>query len=310
MVNFRFHLVSLTAVFLALAIGIGIGATVVDQGQVDVIKGQLDSVRKRTDETNAENERLQAVVEDTAGFEEQVGNQLVAGHLEGVPVLLVSTDGVDRKPVDGLRQTIVAAGASFQGALWFTSKVALTDDGDINTLGTLLEIESRRAEVVRRALINRLASALTSTPTPFLAALRDAGFVEFEGGGDGAPDLAAIPTPGSRVVVASDSRATAPNAEWAIPLALTLGGESNATTLAVEAGRFDGSPPADTPAPFVQGVRADEQQRGRLATVDNIGRWRGRMAAVLAIAGLVNGRTGHFGEGPGADRQVPEPAGQ
>lgn len=307
MVNFRFHLVSLTAVFLALAIGIGIGATVVDQGQVDVIKGQLDSVRKRTEETNAENERLQSIVDDSAAFEEQVGNQLIAGRLAGVPVLLVASKGVDREPVDDLRQSILAAGASYQGALWFTPKVGLTKDEDINALGALLEIESRRAEVVRRALINRLATALTTTPGPLLGALRDAGFVEFERGSDATPELAAIPSPGTRLVLASDSGATVGNPEWAIPLALALSGEASATTLAVEAGRFGGVPPAQTPAPFVQGVRADEQQRERLATVDNIGRWRGRMAAVLALAGLVEGRTGHFGEGPGADRQVPEP---
>lgn len=310
MVNFRFHLVSLTAVFLALAIGIGIGATVVDQGQVDVIKGQLDSVRNRTDETNAENERLQAVVEDTSGFEEQVGNQLIAGRLEGIPVLVVATKGVDRGPVDGLRQSLLAAGAAYQGALWFTPKVTLSEDEDINALGALLEIESRRAEVVRRALINRLATALTAAPDPLLVALRDAGFVEFERGTDAAPELAAVPSPGTRVVVASDSKAAAGNPDWAIPLALALSAEANATTLAVEAGRFDGTPPAETPAPFVQGVRADDEQRGRLATVDNVGRWRGRMAAVLALAGLVDGRTGHYGEGPGADRQVPEPLAQ
>ncbi|MBV9664035.1 MAG: copper transporter, partial [Actinobacteria bacterium] len=44
MINFRYHLVSLTAVFLALAIGIAMGATVVDQATVKLLRSQLESV--------------------------------------------------------------------------------------------------------------------------------------------------------------------------------------------------------------------------------------------------------------------------
>ena len=47
MINFRYHLVSLTAVFLALAIGIAMGATVVDQATVKRAANQLESVRSR-----------------------------------------------------------------------------------------------------------------------------------------------------------------------------------------------------------------------------------------------------------------------
>ena len=308
MVNFRFHLVSLTAVFLALAIGIGIGATVVDQGQVDVIKGQLDSVRTRTEETNAENERLRAAADDVTEFEGQAGDQLVVGRLEGVPVLVVATQGIDREPVDTLRQSIVTAGGSYQGALWFTSKLTLEKAEDIDALGQLLEIESRRGEVVRRALINRLATALTSGPDPLLVGLRDRGFVEYDEPRPATGDLASLPVPGTKLVVASAADAAVADELWAVPLTLTIATEANASVIAVEAGRFGGTPPPESPAPFVQAVRADEERRPRLSTVDNIGHWRGRMAVVLAVDALVAGRTGHYGEGPGADRQIPEAA--
>ena len=44
MINFRFHLVSLTAVFLALGIGIAVGATVVDRATVDFLETRLKGV--------------------------------------------------------------------------------------------------------------------------------------------------------------------------------------------------------------------------------------------------------------------------
>ena len=60
MVNFRFHLVSLTAVFLALAAGITIGAGVVDRATVDQIERRLTDVDARRQATNDENDQLRA----------------------------------------------------------------------------------------------------------------------------------------------------------------------------------------------------------------------------------------------------------
>ena len=51
MINFRYHLVSLTAVFLALAAGITIGAGVVDRATVTRIEGQLRNVDSRREST-------------------------------------------------------------------------------------------------------------------------------------------------------------------------------------------------------------------------------------------------------------------
>ena len=44
MINFRFHIVSLIGIFLALALGIVIGAGVIDRGIVDTLDNRLDNV--------------------------------------------------------------------------------------------------------------------------------------------------------------------------------------------------------------------------------------------------------------------------
>jgi hypothetical protein len=49
MINFRFHVVSLIAIFLALALGVVIGAGVIDRGVVDALTpGSTPSSGTRT----------------------------------------------------------------------------------------------------------------------------------------------------------------------------------------------------------------------------------------------------------------------
>ena len=45
MINFRFHIVSLIAVFLALALGVVMGSTVIDRAIVDGLHDRIDRRR-------------------------------------------------------------------------------------------------------------------------------------------------------------------------------------------------------------------------------------------------------------------------
>jgi len=58
---------------------------------------------------------------------------------------------------------------------------------------------------------------------------------------------------------------------------------------------------------FVVTLRTDRQLADRLSTVDNIGDFAGRLAAVLALVDLDDGRLGHYGTGPSAQRLLPAP---
>jgi hypothetical protein len=55
-------------------------------------------------------------------------------------------------------------------------------------------------------------------------------------------------------------------------------------------------------------VRRDRELSVRVATVDNLEEPRGQAVLALALEYLGRGRAGHFGEGPGAARQLPDPA--
>lgn len=308
MINFRFHLVSLTGIFLALGIGIAVGATVVDRATVDALQSRLDGVERRVNATDRENERLQGELRRWAVFAEQGGAPAVAGRLDGVPVLVLGVRGVDRAPVDELRQKLAVADAQLGGTAWFTSKFRLEKPEDIAQLAEIVGVPPRGALSVRRNAVALLAAALASEePSGLLLALRDAAFVDFEDPAGGPVDLGAAPVAGSRFVVVSGPGAEVPDADLAIPLVEQLGRAARARVLAAEAGTGPATVTAATrPAVFVGPIRADEGLAGLISTVDNLEDFKGRFAAVYALRDLGSGKVGHFGIRPGATALVPE----
>jgi hypothetical protein len=307
MISFRFHIVSLTAVFLALAIGIGIGATVVDQATVDTIEGQLRNVERRANETNQRNDALQSDLDQWQRFGEEGALELVRGRLD-MPVLLVGIQGVDREPVDALRQALAAAGGQVQGTVWFTSKLKLENPEDVQALQGILGVTAARPDTLRRTLAGRLVAGWTPESGPsLLPALRDAKFLDYEAP-EGAPvDPALVGAPGTYFVVISDADPELPNDQIAVPFTMALAERMPGRVLAAEP-----ATPATDERPAARGaflapLRADANLAARLSSVDNLEDVKGRIAAVLALDALADGKTGHFGVGSGT-RSLPEPS--
>ena len=72
MINFRFHLVSLIAVFLALGLGILVGSTVVDQVIVDRLDHEISSVSHESNQLNSDNGKLKRPALEGARLPAQV----------------------------------------------------------------------------------------------------------------------------------------------------------------------------------------------------------------------------------------------
>lgn len=307
MISFRFHLVSFIGIFLALGIGIAVGATVVDQATVDYLEQQVREVGDRADRTNADNDRLNNELGTWQKFADEAGDELVEGRLRGVDVVVVAVQGVDRQPVERMRQSIVSAGARLHGTVWFTSKLRLEQPASVSALSEVLVVSPGPADLVRRSLIDRLATQwATGAATP-LRALAQEGFVELEVPAGTDVDITVLPA-NVRVVVIGGGKAEVPDEQLAAPLASSLARQAPLRVLAAEA---EVPATGDTPparAVFVGPLRTDGDVAARLSTVDNLESYRGRIAAVLALADLgAEGKVGHFGVGPRASRLVPEP---
>jgi hypothetical protein len=305
MVNFRYHLVSLTAVFLALALGIAVGAGAVRQGTVDVLNKRLDSVERSVKKTNAENDKLRSDLAVWGRFADQAGNQLIAGRLRNVPVLAVGVRGIDTKSVDSLRQAVIDAGATFQGTIWFTAKMKLAKPDEATELATLLGSTLTRPDLLRQAALARLAAAWSAQGTGDpVTALVQAGFLEIDNPPSGTLDPTLVPTPGSLFVVASGAGASVTNDILAVPFVRELAQRLPIRVEAVEATAPASTASRPTPPAFVAALRAAGGDL-KLSTVDDIDTFEGRVAAVLALDNLPNGKTGHYGLTSGADGLVP-----
>ena len=138
MVNFRFHIISLVAVFLALGIGVLMGSTVIDQATVKGLKNNLASYKHRSE---AERKRANELADDLSRwdkFAEQARDQLLPGRLAGVPVLLVAVQGVAHDRVADLHTWLGQTEAD-------DHRIARTIDHLINLprLESAFEIDSR-----------------------------------------------------------------------------------------------------------------------------------------------------------------------
>ena len=305
MINLRYHVVSLVAVFLALTVGIVMGSTVVDKVTVDALNARVNEVSRSVRNAEAENRRLGDQLKTVRDFADQARDHLSDGHLRGVPVLVVGVTGIDRKPVDALRQALVSSEATLAGTVWFTAKMRLDSQNDTRVLASTLGLAAEQPEVVRHRALEVVAATLAggrdSNPLPALA---DAGFVVFDAPPNQAtalaPALTSLPAAGLRVVLVSGAGADVADDELALPLAVALG-QSSARLVAAEAGQ-------DTPggrAVFVGLLRKDTSVGPRISTVDDLESSRGQAAVVLALADLGAPRTGHYGVGPGAERLLP-----
>lgn len=311
MINLRYHIVSLVAVFLALGLGIVMGTTVISRVTVDALNDRLDTVQRSQGAIRDENGRLKTQVDQGQDFAVATRDQLLRGHLRNIPVMIVAVAGIDRRPVDELRQALVGAQATLEGTIWFTPKMRLNSDGDVRALATALDLPVDRPEVVRRQALTKVASARETAAAEAspLAALQIAGFITYEAPPpptsttttSAPPTLAGLPLANTRYLVVSGAGAEVGDDVVAVPLVQAYAQTSGRVVAAESGVDTDGGR-----AVFVGLLRGDSLA-ARMSTVDNLESPMGQTAAVLALEDLGVPRFGHYGVGRGAQHVLPQP---
>jgi len=167
MINFRYHVVSLTAVFLALVIGVAMGSTVISKATVDGLRSNVKRVETRIDSTQAQNSllrsRLSAFQQQNNELTDQIVSRTVADSLTDVPVLMIASKGIDQTSLNQARSTLLDAGARFDGTLLVNDRLALSG-ANATKLTELLNADPK--DDVRTLLIERLATVLNDASAP------------------------------------------------------------------------------------------------------------------------------------------------
>ena len=197
MINFRFHVVSLIAIFLALALGVVIGAGVIDRGVVDTLNSRLDRVEAKSDRIEGENGALAA---RNGQMNDMIGKLqpfAVSGRLTGDDVGVVAVRGVDGDRVSAVVTAAEQADATATGTLWLEDKWALADDDSVKALQEALGTTTKNKASLRTEGFQQLAERLAAPGSgvaaqdDLLLVLEDAGFLGFDAVGDAT--IAAFP---------------------------------------------------------------------------------------------------------------------
>lgn len=312
MINFRFHIVSIVAVFLALALGVVMGSTVIDRAIVASLRSRIDRVEANADAQRAENAALRGELEARARYVDASAAFAVTGRLTGTSLAIVAEPAVGDDAVGGLVELGRRGGATAGGILRITD--AWYDDARADALRQAAGVDARGPRAIRDAawvaLAERMAAGVAADPqSDLLARLADAGFVRYRVV-DGSPTTAASfpsawPGAGARVLYATHTLpgAAAPQAQRTATHAQAFASAGLATVVADEHIDADGTPARGT---ILASARDDAGLRARISTVDDLELVEGRVATLLAAADLGRGVDGRFGYGAGVSGPVPE----
>lgn len=338
MINLRYHIVSITAVFLALAIGILMGTSLLNRATVESLRGtqkRLEArIRERSQEVAAFRDAVEDGDESAEEFDDGVRPALTAGLL-GDPVLLVAARGIDESIVEATRTALSDAGAGNLGTLWIEPAAVLDDGAVREQVGAVLgAAPGAEPAAVRKLLIDALVAGLaqsapaegpsgpetTTTLAPTeqpveavntLISLTNTGALSWE-----LPDGSTTPSrpAGARTVILSGEGVAEQLVRVVAPLVRALGRGSPAsvvvgevmaprsTSVQIERRLGDQQP---TRGAFVDTFRSDRTLNQAIVTIDDLDRPAGRLSLVLVLSQPPGSITGAYGVASSASRQFP-----
>ncbi len=306
MISFRYHIVTIVAVFLALAIGLLAGSAFVEPGLVDQLQTQTDDLRGELTDVRAELTDARAELDALDGFVEAVAPPLTEGRLAGTPVVIVTQVGVEDAVLAQAQAALANAGADVVTTVSATDELVSEDPATQEELAIMLGEPTTPAEELPGLTAQALAERLSAPRSPIaeqdlLASLLSAGFLAPVDGGPSEATLEEIGATGQVVVVLSGGRGEgepvlAPEA-FAVPLVETLA----ALEVPVAAGES-----LLSDYPYVSFVRANGTDG--TVTVDDLDRTIGGAALVLGVDELLaTGTGGAYGVKDGAEPLPPLP---
>ena len=318
MIDFRYHLVSIVAVFLALAIGIVIGASALKPELLGAFN-RASSNELRTINSQRTNIRgLENELGTNQAFAQSAAPLLLDNLLAGQQVALVTAPGADAGTVSGVTAALKLAGAKIttQAALqpaFFDTSAATR--GSLETLaqqvapaGLLLQPgpnpqtagQQEAAQVLAAALVTKNGSDLPADETNLiLNNFSQQGFLQLSPGGPSAPPqatLAVVIIPGSPPATDADPANLA-----LISVADQLNRSSRGV---VVAGSLNGSGPGSAIDELINGNTGVQ-----LTSVNNADKEIGQIIVAQALASLLAGQKPQaYGVGAAVPTPAPTPS--
>ncbi|GAB3472473.1 copper transporter [Actinophytocola sediminis] len=308
MISLRFHIISVAAVFLALAVGVVLGSTTLSRTLLSGLTDDNDELVEQVTELEAARNAQNARLADADDFLASVSPMVVRGQLDQRTVVIVTTADADPVDRDGLKTQLANAGARVSGELQLTEAFTDPEKADrvkdivirLLPAGVRLPTASDPGTLAGGLLGPLLLiakddnkpQASAAETAAALAGLTEGGFVKASPGIQPA-QLAVVLTGGAATGDGAGDRA-ATIARFATQLDRSGAG----AVLAGSAGSAEGTGAVGV-------VRADTAATDILSTVDNVRTPAGRVVTVLALHEQLDGGSGRYGSAGNAEAPVP-----
>jgi hypothetical protein len=292
-INFRYHVVSIAAVFLALALGLIVGTAAFNGPAADSLAARVDEMGKANEKYRDEVQHLNEEAEQVEQFATEALPWMIGARLNGKRVVILTSTDADKEYIDGVAEALKTAGVTITGQLAFqkrfvdpSSKEELLDLVDNSTPETVtgLPRNSNGTEtasaLLAAVLVDHNPAVTPEQRTKTLTAFTGSYLV-------GAP----VKEPAEAVLVLSGAPYNEKDAgkyNTGLKTAMEQFDKAGPLLVAGESTAGDGN--------LVGAVRGDSALSKVASTVDNAGTPQGRAAVLLALADQVESKTpGHYG---------------
>ena len=314
MIDFRYLVVTIISIFLALTVGIMLGAGFVGDPLARDLENRIKTVQSEVNEQREQIDQLRAQNSSLTQWAQAVKPWAIGGRLDGRDVVLFAVEGADGGVIEGTVTALEEAGASVVTQINLAPKFALESQPEADQLATIVDSVESEPSGIRMDAADALgegaaALALDSDETTeegegsaqvayseLLRLLEDEDFVSVARNGD---ENDVVPS-GSSFVIAGGNATTPP---FEVPAFIRrLGseltsGETEVVVTESSSSRWE----------MVSAVREDGEINESVSTVDTGESALGHIAVVLVLSGPEGTPAGHFGTDDGT-RPLPEPS--
>jgi hypothetical protein len=312
-IDFRYHLVSLIAVFLAVALGIVIGTTALNDPISADIEARVDQLEQDKRQLEDQTQALTTQLETADGFEAAVAPALVDGTLADTGVLIVATsEDVTPELVESVGSLLTEAGATVTGVLRLQPEYS--DPATATGLQNYVTSSGLPAGITlpetddAGQLVGAVLAQTLMVPTDPGASAPDTATVSSVLAGLSALDVLTVESssvePADHAVVLTGNGFRTDPEERVSTLVELVTALDSAGAGAVVAG----TAASTGENALIGAIRSDPELSAAISTVDNVDRAAGRISTVLALGQEGEGTSGMYGTGEDTQPVPPVPA--
>lgn len=284
-IDYRYHLGSIVAIFVALLLGllIGIGLAPRPEDFSEVVTGLKQEYQQTREERKEEIEQLKERLRESEAVGKEAVAAVVAGRLSGKRIALVMNHELRGELDETLRAALTQAGAKVVSTTTFTRDFIAMPEAVREKVSTQLLLYPPEGEPFRAVIARAIARDLATSQSKLINGLQVSGLLKSSAGSVYASGVEAV-----LLVGGMDSPSEAKPDEIDVPLIAEL----KRLGVRVVGAEARGAKVSCMPIYKAQNI----------PTVDNVDTLAGRLAVVLALDGV----DGHFGVKETADRLVPD----